>query len=271
MPFPEPLKLTIRQRAHFRCCLCRTIGVEIHHIIPQEENGPDTEENAAPLCPSCHEIYGANPTKRKFIREARDFWYETCTKTYESSGLTLTHLNEALTSVATRNDIERISDQLSRLIQASQAQDDFSTKEDFKPVPLERFIRSLYEEDFGENPSSYDLLFDSRLWHERDRDSYEMLDLRADFLKAYGEETAKRICLVSCKETGFNPKGFTEVVFARTLKLVQTTVILIMGHTKFNTSGPAFECALLHDGDFLWAAANESSRASKVRKRARKR
>jgi hypothetical protein len=37
---------------------------------------PDELENAAPLCPSCHETYGANPTKRKFLREARDLWYE---------------------------------------------------------------------------------------------------------------------------------------------------------------------------------------------------
>jgi len=52
--------------------------VEVHHIIPESEGGSDTEENAAPLCPSCHETYGANPQKRKFIREARDIWYEIC-------------------------------------------------------------------------------------------------------------------------------------------------------------------------------------------------
>ena len=60
------------------------MGVEVHHIVPQEENGPDNEDNAAPLCPSCHESYGANPKKRKFIREARDLWYEICEKRYAS-------------------------------------------------------------------------------------------------------------------------------------------------------------------------------------------
>jgi len=44
------------------------MGVEVHHIISQEEGGSDREENAAPLCPSCHETYGANPQKRKFIK-----------------------------------------------------------------------------------------------------------------------------------------------------------------------------------------------------------
>ena len=67
--FTELLKLSVKKRAHFSCCLCHSLGVEVHHIIPQENDGPDTEDNAAPLCPSCHEIYGANRQKRKFIRE----------------------------------------------------------------------------------------------------------------------------------------------------------------------------------------------------------
>ena len=82
MAFPEALKARIRQRAHLACCLCKSMGVEVHHIIPGDENGPDTEDNAAPLCPSCHEIYGANPQKRKLIREARDLWYEICERRY---------------------------------------------------------------------------------------------------------------------------------------------------------------------------------------------
>jgi HNH endonuclease len=76
MAFSEEVKSAVRKRAHFRCCACRDLYVEIHHIIPQAEGGHDTEDNAAPLCPSCHERWGANPTKRKFIMEMRDAWYE---------------------------------------------------------------------------------------------------------------------------------------------------------------------------------------------------
>lgn len=61
-----------------RCCVCRAVGIEVHHIVPLADGGPDELENAAPLCPSCHETYGANPQKRKFIRESRDLWYEIC-------------------------------------------------------------------------------------------------------------------------------------------------------------------------------------------------
>jgi hypothetical protein len=88
MPFSEQLKLQVRRKAHFKCCLCHALGVEIHHIIPQAEGGVDTEDNAAPLCPSCHDIYGANPEKRKFIRESRDFWYELCERRFaQGTGL----------------------------------------------------------------------------------------------------------------------------------------------------------------------------------------
>ena len=80
MPFPEPLKRKIRERALFHCCLCRKISVslEIHHIIPEAEGGPETEDNAAPLCPGCHGDFGGNPTKRRRIREMRDAWYRIC-------------------------------------------------------------------------------------------------------------------------------------------------------------------------------------------------
>jgi 5-methylcytosine-specific restriction endonuclease McrA len=76
MSFSEAVKTDVKRRTHFQCCLCRSLGVEVHHIVPQSGDGPDVEENAAPLCPSCHEIYGANPEKRKVIREARELWYE---------------------------------------------------------------------------------------------------------------------------------------------------------------------------------------------------
>ncbi len=85
MVFTEPLKRSLRARAHFACCLCFAKGIEIHHIVPRAEGGPDTEENAAPLCPSCHETYGDNPKKRKLLREARDAWFEICDRRFVSA------------------------------------------------------------------------------------------------------------------------------------------------------------------------------------------
>jgi hypothetical protein len=105
MPFPEAIKLVVRQRAHFACCICHAVGVEIHHIEPQAEGGPDAEENGAPLCPSCHEIYGANPTKRKFIREARDHWYSLCANRYASDASRLEAMHDLLKNLPTKTDI----------------------------------------------------------------------------------------------------------------------------------------------------------------------
>lgn len=116
MAFSEALKLGIKKRAHFQCCLCHALGVEIHHIIPESESGPDTEDNAAPLCPTCHETYGANPEKRKFIREVRNFWYELCAKRFSSDAQQLHAISEVLKSVATKEDLNRLSVQNSAYV-----------------------------------------------------------------------------------------------------------------------------------------------------------
>jgi len=74
--------------------------VEIHHIVPEAEGGLNDEENAAPLCPSCHAWFGANPEKRKEMRQMRDWWYEVCESKYGGGeNETLRKLDEFLTEV----------------------------------------------------------------------------------------------------------------------------------------------------------------------------
>src|SRR5688500_12380138 len=76
MAFADALKASVRKRSLGRCCVCQEPFVDVHHIIPQAEGGPDTDDNAAPLCPNCHRRYGDNPRQRAMIREFRDNWYE---------------------------------------------------------------------------------------------------------------------------------------------------------------------------------------------------
>lgn len=78
MPFPESVKREAKQKAHYKCVICHKPFVEVHHIIPQHESGPDTLDNTAPLCGYCHDVYGGNPAKRKQIREMREFWWDFC-------------------------------------------------------------------------------------------------------------------------------------------------------------------------------------------------
>jgi HNH endonuclease len=74
---------------HRCCCIChRFCGVkmEIDHIVQQAEDGPDTYENAVPVCFECHaEIHSYNdkhPRGRKFqpteLRGHRDQWFSIC-------------------------------------------------------------------------------------------------------------------------------------------------------------------------------------------------
>lgn len=82
MAFSEAIKGAVKRKANHTCCWCqvRQNKVDVHHIIPQAQGGSDDEDNAAPLCGSCHDLYGNNPDLRKEIRSRRDQWYEICSK-----------------------------------------------------------------------------------------------------------------------------------------------------------------------------------------------
>src|SRR5207244_1784429 len=69
------------------CCICHKFcaaRIELHHIVPKAEGGPDTAENCIPLCFDCHEEVGSynpqHPKGRRFtddeLRAHRDHWYE---------------------------------------------------------------------------------------------------------------------------------------------------------------------------------------------------
>ncbi len=76
MSFPESVKLEAKRRSAFRCVVCQKPFVQVHHIIPQHDGRSDDLSNAAPLCAGCHDLYGENPSKRKQIREMRDYWFD---------------------------------------------------------------------------------------------------------------------------------------------------------------------------------------------------
>lgn len=74
---------------HRCCCVChRFCGskIEIDHIVQQADEGPDTYENAIPVCFECHaDIHSYNlnhPRGRKFqpdeLRAHRDQWLSIC-------------------------------------------------------------------------------------------------------------------------------------------------------------------------------------------------
>ena len=107
MPFPEPIKLEAKRRASFSCVVCKQPFVEVHHITPEAQGGPNTLDNAAPLCGSCHDLFGGNHDKRKQIREMRDFWWEVCEKSNANPDVVA--LNQKLDAIQTSVHSNQIS------------------------------------------------------------------------------------------------------------------------------------------------------------------
>src|SRR5262245_51462399 len=99
MPFSQGLKDQVNRMAAFRCCRCHEVGIDIHHIIPQAQDGSDDIDNAAPLCQNCHSRFGGNPEKRREIRQMRDWWYEVVQEKYHGDQSAIEKLNETLLKV----------------------------------------------------------------------------------------------------------------------------------------------------------------------------
>ena len=87
MPFSENIKKQVRDKALYRCCRCQSIGIDVHHIIPQKDGGSDEIDNAAPLCQNCHDQFGDNPIKRKEIKSMRDNWYGIVSRMYPDQSI----------------------------------------------------------------------------------------------------------------------------------------------------------------------------------------
>jgi hypothetical protein len=89
MPFPTNEVEALLVACHRRCCVChRFCGVkmETDHIVPAAEGGPDTIDNAIPVCFECHaEVHSYNdkhPRGRKFrpdeLRKHKNQWLTVC-------------------------------------------------------------------------------------------------------------------------------------------------------------------------------------------------
>jgi HNH endonuclease len=88
--FSEAVKKEAKKRAHYQCVVCHQPFVEVRHIVPRKDVGTDDLDNAAPLCGSCHDLFGGNPEKRKQLKEMRDFWWEFYEKRAREPSVTAT-------------------------------------------------------------------------------------------------------------------------------------------------------------------------------------
>lgn len=80
MPFPEKIKEEVKYRSRNCCVICKKFfrPCEVHHILPESENGSNTLDNAVLLCRNHHDEFGHKPKFVDYIIKERKNWYEYC-------------------------------------------------------------------------------------------------------------------------------------------------------------------------------------------------
>ena len=91
MAFSEDVRSKVLLWSDRHCCLCKKacgVNIEVHHLIPEEQNGGDEIDNAIPLCFECHgsvQHYNSkHPIGTKYkvdeLRKRRDQVYDEFTR-----------------------------------------------------------------------------------------------------------------------------------------------------------------------------------------------
>jgi hypothetical protein len=255
MPFPESIAREVRHRAHYQCCLCKAIGVEIHHIVPQADAGENTIENAAPLCPSCHETYGANPIKRKFIREARDFWFEVCAKRYTSDPSVLTAIQSSLESVASRQDIHDLRSELAAFRFAKTATTiniplNKSVPGEKRWLDIRDLLVMVHSSAYPRSSAQVDILCMRELWPVG-RDDYR--GIYKDFLRRFGHSTLRHLALRALQNFNvLDANHIAEPDLIDTLSRMQSEAVCMNLLDEGSIGAVLSDC-----GEILWTGARK--------------
>ena len=230
MAFSASIRTQVRKRAHFSCCLCFAHDVEIHHIIPSEEGGPDSAENAAPLCPSCHETFGGNPKKRKLIREARDSWFEICEARFRPASDSHHELLQVLQRVEAKVTRLRTSGPSVHTSTAKSAST-WCSVHVLMAAMLAHDYRSVCPEDvaFSSVHSLLDVLLLPRFWPDSELRLY-----RRQFRSAFGTLLGARVLLQALHEQGLSlGRGLGRRQFFRLLGHFQIMVMCLLLDPSF--------------------------------------
>lgn len=275
MAFTEKIKSTVRKKSHHTCCLCRNIGIEVHHIIPKEENGPDTLDNAAPLCPTCHETFGLNSSKRKMIREARNLWYELCEQRFKSDGDRIAELQKTITNLAEDMKITTLKDEISsavvdRLINTGIIKDGKGKGMTIGQL-LEKimvFRKKLKVSNQESVDVTYQFLFES-IGDESFPDDKEYNEFRGKFLEYFGRHVAKNICvyLVHTHKIDWK-RGVTEPDLYSVTNENWAIMFMLLHHEDVSTSDVKLRVYLNDNLDFVGSL--KKSKKTKKRKQKRK-
>lgn len=253
MPFSEALRKKIRKQCLNQCCICHHAGVEIHHVIPQQEGGPDVYDNAAPLCPTCHSTYGANPEKRKFIRESRDAWYEICEHKIGPSIRAFEKIMEKINNIPTFNDLENLySEMLPNRNKCAVATKPSRLEDTLKFADILHAIYDSEWQNHGVTAPAVQILFiaafdlKESIW---DDESQELFNQCIDM---YGKQTARELCGYALKHDGSGrTNGLKPEEILSAIKYIWVILMLLTRHYEIVSHEPAFAATTAPNGEFL--------------------
>lgn len=258
MAFAPSVINCVKKKAHFQCCLCKALGVEAHHIIPQSEGGKDIESNAAPLCPSCHETFGANPTKRKFIREARDLWYEICAKRYAADYSLLQDIHGLATKSVSKADLATLKDELIATLSPTKASGPNIEIGTLLAAPIDKVSRSLSSNDLlvllyayrsNREPGQFGLLCLKELWPIKGGTR----KIYSDFIEKFGRRALQVLASKALDVSNAHPgSGLTEEEIDEGLHALQVEAAL-----HLLADNGSIRAGLSIDGDVLWLSEND--------------
>jgi HNH endonuclease len=252
MPFTEALKTGVRTRADMRCCLCHSLGVEVHHIVPEADGGDSTDANAAPLCPSCHETYGANSTKQRFVREARDAWYATVAHQRDYvPGLAI--LRQALGELPTRSDLAATRDAV--LAYLAQALSSIGRP---RAESLGDILAHLYAQDLTKHHvTEPDVAMAFHLCFEGNMEWKDYDEVKLQFLQTFGTETARRLCGYCLTRSQARPAtatGITEDELSVIATEIYGSMVFLVHHYELPDAAEPLELGVDPDGQIrAWA------------------
>lgn len=257
MPFDEKLKFKIKAKAHQACCICKSVGIEVHHIISQANGGKDDFDNAAPLCPSCHEIYGENPTKRKFIKESRDIWYEICSKRFsDSSNILLTNIDSKLDSIHSKLDLERLEASLADSITQNILQGLLENRKSKKGKDLNlqeviSYLFSFKKPTDEKGKKSFDVSRTLILETKGDENEWnkEFNEKRLEFKNKFGAIISEKLILYILKNSAINwYTGITDEQLAKFIYQYFVSMIFLLNHADIEDAEIPLLIKLLPNG-----------------------
>lgn len=236
MAFSESIKITVRRQSHHSCCICKGIGIEVHHIIPEGNGGPDTFENAAPLCPSCHETYGANPTKRKMIVEARDLWYEICAARYKSDGDRIEELLRNIASLKAELVCPAVAEAVAGAVVERLINEGVIKRSNHRGWSLAQILGSLAISEHNlpipnieSVDTTYTLIFKTKGGNSEQESEFN--DTRDNFLAIFGSFIARQYCAYLVHRFKINWKsGVTDSELEHMVGPALVGMVLLLNH-----------------------------------------